>query len=34
MTERKIEKLNKEKQKVIKELPPLDELMRGTFIQS
>ncbi|MGC9066709.1 MAG: DUF6788 family protein, partial [Candidatus Ratteibacteria bacterium] len=33
MTEQKIERLNKEKQKVIKELPPLDKLMRGTFIQ-
>lgn len=34
MTERKIEKLNKEKQRVIKELPPLDKVMRGTFIES
>lgn len=34
MTEGKIEKLNKEKQEVIKELPPLDKLMRGTFIES
>jgi hypothetical protein len=34
MTERKTEKLNREKQEVIKELPPLDKLMRGTFIES
>jgi hypothetical protein len=34
MTEGKIEKLNKEKQEAIKELPPLDKVMRGTFIES
>jgi hypothetical protein len=33
MTQRRIERLNKEKEEVIKELPPLNKLMRGTFIE-
>ncbi|MGB4644859.1 MAG: DUF6788 family protein [Dictyoglomaceae bacterium] len=33
MIEQEIKKLNKEKQKVIKKLPPLDEVIRGTFIK-
>ncbi|MGB9642874.1 MAG: DUF6788 family protein [Candidatus Ratteibacteria bacterium] len=33
MTEQEIKKLRKEKQRVIEVLPPLDEIMRGTFIK-
>jgi len=34
MIDTKIEKINKEKQEVINNLPPLDKLLRGTFIES
>lgn len=29
----KIKELKKKKQKIIKQLPPLDEILRGTFIE-